>query len=68
MAVSKKKTSKCKRNMRRSHHALKGTQLSTCSSCGAPVQPHRVCRECGAYGNKQVLVAQEEAVEETTAE
>jgi large subunit ribosomal protein L32 len=29
MAVPKKKTSKAKKNMRRSHHALKGTNLAT---------------------------------------
>ncbi|MEI6856537.1 50S ribosomal protein L32 [Psychrilyobacter sp.] len=55
MAVPKKKTSKAKKNMRRSHHALKGTNLATCSNCGAPKRPHRVCLECGSYKGKQVL-------------
>jgi len=59
MAVSPKKTSKAKRNMRRSHHALKATQLATCSSCGAPKMPHRVCLECGSYGDRQVLATEE---------
>lgn len=62
MAVSKKKTSKAKRNMRRSHHALTETSASVCSNCGEPKLPHRVCLECGFYGDKQVL-ASEEAVE-----
>lgn len=32
MAVPKKKTSKAKKNMRRSHHALTGTGLTTCEN------------------------------------
>lgn len=55
MAVPKKKTSKAKKNMRRSHHALKGTALATCEKCGAPKRQHRVCLECGDYNGKQVL-------------
>lgn len=62
MAVSPKKTSKAKRDMRRSHHALKATGLSVCPSCGAPKRPHRVCLECGVYDDRQVLNATEEAV------
>ena len=57
MAVPKKKTSKAKKNMRRSHHALTALSLSTCSKCGAPKRQHRLCLECGDYKGKQVLVA-----------
>ena len=39
MAVPKKKTSKAKKNMRRSHHALTGIGLTTCEACGAPKRP-----------------------------
>lgn len=55
MAVPKKKTSKAKKNMRRSHHALSGVSLSTCDACGAPKRAHRVCGECGTYKGKKVL-------------
>lgn len=34
MAVPKKKTSKAKKNMRRSHHALTAIGLATCEKCG----------------------------------
>ncbi|MGM0508802.1 MAG: 50S ribosomal protein L32 [Fusobacteriota bacterium] len=60
MAVSPKKTSKAKKGMRRSHHALKASQLATCSNCGAPKRPHRMCLECGFYGEKQIIGAEEE--------
>lgn len=55
MAVPKKKTSKAKKKMRRSHHAISAPSYSTCSNCGATKQPHRVCLECGYYGDRQVL-------------
>lgn len=60
MAVSPKKTSKAKRNMRRSHHAMTPKAVVECKSCGAPKQPHRVCLECGSYGDRQVLNSEEE--------
>ena len=34
MAVPKKKTSKSRRNMRRSHHALKPSVYTECPNCG----------------------------------
>ena len=55
MAVPKKKTSKAKKNMRRSHHALTAIGLVTCEKCGAPKRQHRVCVECGDYKGTQVL-------------
>ena len=55
MAVPKKKTSKAKKNMRRSHHGLAASTLITCEKCGATKRPHRVCLECGDYNGNQVL-------------
>jgi large subunit ribosomal protein L32 len=49
MAVPKKKTSKQKRNTRRSHHALTPLNFSTCTNCGSPHLPHCVCESCGYY-------------------
>lgn len=55
MQAPKRKTSKSKRNMRRSHHALKTTQPTSCQQCGASVAPHTVCAECGYYRGRQLL-------------
>jgi large subunit ribosomal protein L32 len=53
--VPKKKTSKSKRDMRRSHHALTAPNLVKCSNCGAKKPQHQVCPSCGYYDGRQVL-------------
>lgn len=55
MQAPKRKTSKSKRNMRRSHHALTPAYPSTCPQCKEIVRPHHVCRSCGQYRGKQVM-------------
>ena len=59
MAVPKKKTSKMKRDQRRSHHALTRTHAIVCSNCGEAVLRHRVCEGCGHYRGKSVLPSAE---------
>lgn len=54
MAVPKKKTSKSRRNMRRSHHALSATISSDCPNCGELKLPHHVCGACGYYDGRNV--------------
>lgn len=56
MAVPKKKTSPSRRNMRRSHHALKPVLSIECSNCGNRKLPHHMCNSCGYYKGRQVLV------------
>lgn len=55
MPVPKFRTSASKRNMRRSHHALKAPALSVCSNCGDVHKPHTVCKACGHYKSGQVM-------------
>jgi large subunit ribosomal protein L32 len=55
MAVPKKKTSKSRRNMRRSHHALTAVNSIECSNCGSRKLPHHVCSSCGHYKGRQVI-------------
>ncbi|HEY5672600.1 MAG TPA: 50S ribosomal protein L32 [Malonomonas sp.] len=55
MAVPKKKTSKSKKNMRRSHDAVSAPGISTCPQCQEPKRPHRVCANCGTYKGKEII-------------
>ncbi|MFL2669391.1 MAG: 50S ribosomal protein L32 [Alphaproteobacteria bacterium] len=57
MAVPKKKTSKSRRNMRRSHHALVGDAYVECPNCGELKRPHHVCGSCGYYREREVVEA-----------
>lgn len=60
MPVPKRKTGKTKRNMRRSHHAMKAPNLTECQSCGDRIVPHRVCPKCGYYNTRVVLSVDED--------
>ncbi len=53
--VPKKKTSKSRRDKRRSHHALSAPNLVPCPQCGTMKPPHTVCPECGYYKGEKVL-------------
>jgi large subunit ribosomal protein L32 len=55
MAVPKKKTSKSRRNMRRSHHALKATNWIEDASSGEARRPHHIDLKTGSYRGRQIL-------------
>jgi large subunit ribosomal protein L32 len=55
MAVPKRKTSPSKRNMRRSHDALKPVQYQECPDCGELKLPHNICIACGHYKGREIL-------------
>ncbi len=56
MAVPKRKTSKARRDSRRSSHwKLSLPGIVECSQCHEPKLAHRVCKKCGFYDGKQVL-------------
>jgi large subunit ribosomal protein L32 len=59
MAVPKKKTSRSKRDMRRSHDRVKFPNLGICPRCHEPVLPHHVCPECGYYKGRKILEKEE---------
>lgn len=61
MAVPKKKKSKPKTRMGRSHHALRAPGLSTCAQCGESKEPHRVCPSCGHYRGRQIFAVEAES-------
>ncbi|RMF25375.1 MAG: 50S ribosomal protein L32 [Deltaproteobacteria bacterium] len=60
MPVPKRRTSKSKRNKRRSHDALKQPSFGTCSHCGARTVPHRACPSCGHYRGREVVPVAEQ--------
>ena len=55
MAHPKHRTSKQRRNKRRTHDAITVTAIAKCSNCGAAVQYHTVCPECGYYRGKLAI-------------
>jgi len=62
MAVPRKKTSKSKRDMRRSHHALRRVNTQECPNCGEVKQSHHVCPACGYYNDREVAEPDEAVV------
>ncbi|MEJ0063435.1 MAG: 50S ribosomal protein L32 [Alphaproteobacteria bacterium] len=61
MAVPKRKTSKSRRNMRRSHHAISAGKHQECPNCGEAKRPHFVCSACGYYDGREVTSAKSAA-------
>jgi large subunit ribosomal protein L32 len=59
MAVPKKKVSKSRRDMRRSHHKLPSAAYAECSNCGELKRPHHVCSACGQYDGREVVEARD---------
>ncbi|ALO15686.1 50S ribosomal protein L32 [Salinivirga cyanobacteriivorans] len=55
MAHPKSRTSKQRKHKRRTHYKAVKPQLSVCQNCGATVQYHRVCPECGYYRGRQAI-------------
>jgi large subunit ribosomal protein L32 len=55
MPVPKKRTSRARRDKRRTHDKLSPPALSKCSHCGQPKLSHRLCPHCGYYGGELVI-------------
>jgi large subunit ribosomal protein L32 len=55
MAVPKRKTSKSRRDKRRTHYKAVMPAIAKCSNCGEAVRPHNICAKCGHYNGKQVI-------------
>jgi len=61
MAVPKKKTSRMRRNMRRSHHALKAEGVVVDKDSGNVRRPHHIDLESGMYRGRQILEPKDDA-------
>jgi len=55
MAVPKRKTSKSKRDKRRTHKKLAAPAVTSCPQCGETVLPHHACQSCGSYKGRTVI-------------
>ncbi len=55
MAVPKRKTSKSKRNKRRTHQKIAVPNLTRCPQCGEARLPHHACPSCGTYKGRTVI-------------
>jgi len=59
MAVPKRKTSKARRDKRRSPNMkMAAPGLSICPKCHEPKLPHRVCPNCNYYDGKEIVAAE----------
>ena len=55
MAVPKRKTSKSKRNMRRSHDSLKLINIIDDKESGEPRLSHNIDKSTGIYNGRQII-------------
>lgn len=60
MAVPKRKTSKSRRDKRRTHDHAPNVTVAVCPQCKKPVMPHTACKQCGYYKDAKVLRTREE--------
>jgi large subunit ribosomal protein L32 len=60
MAVPRKKVTRSKRDMRRSHLALAPQNPNECSNCGELKRQHHVCGACGHYDGREIVAAKPE--------
>jgi len=55
VAHPKRKTSKSKRNQRRTHWVENTLNLVQCSRCHEYKLPHHVCFSCGYYDGEKII-------------
>ncbi len=60
MAVPKRKTSKSRRDMRRTHKKTAAISITSCAQCGEPKRPHHLCLSCGTYKGRTLMDTDED--------
>ena len=55
MAVPFRKTSKTRRDKRRTHFKLSVPGMVKCSNCGEFKKNHHVCPSCGQYKGREIV-------------
>ena len=61
MAVPKRKTSRSKRNMRRSHDSIDKLNIIVDKNSGEPRLTHRIDLSTGIYNGKKILIKKEKS-------
>lgn len=62
MAVPARRTSKMRKNTRRSHDALISRTTANCPNCGSVVLPHRACMKCHTYKGESIPTSKKTTV------
>lgn len=58
MAVQQRRVSKRRCRQRKAANRYRGVAANGCPQCGAPRMPHRACKACGFYRERQVLTVE----------
>ena len=59
MATPKRKTSKARRDSRRANWKLSAPGIVECPKCKKAKLAHRVCKNCGFYGDREIVKIEE---------
>ncbi len=60
MGLPKRRTSKSRRDKRRTGKSLTAPSVSTCPDCGEPALPHHACPICGSYKGRKAVQTKED--------
>ena len=55
MAVPQRRTSKTRRDKRRTHFKLNVPGMVACENCGELKLSHHVCKVCGTYKRREII-------------
>jgi len=56
MPVPKRKRSHARKHSRDANKGLEVKAVTSCKNCNAAIMPHQVCKECGHYKGRKILV------------
>jgi large subunit ribosomal protein L32 len=59
MPLPKRRTSKSRRDKRRTHQKIDAPATVQCPQCGDAKLPHHACPSCGSYKGRDVLEKEE---------
>ena len=59
MALPKRRSSKSRKRLRRTHYKLNAPRTVKCPQCKEAKLPHRVCGNCGYYKGRTAEVKEE---------